>query len=588
MTPLLVYLVKVIICSGILYAYYYAVLRNNRFHRWNRYYLLLCTLLSLIVPLLRIPLPFTHTGPETIYVYTSQVVTLREQVLTPSGRALMTSISWSSWIYGFIFFLLLLRLTVSYLKIISLVRSSRVEFLKPYWLVLSEKIAAPFSFFRYIFWNSRLSAETSEGRQILRHEMVHLQEKHSTDKLFMEVVTAACWVNPFFHLIKRELSMIHEFIADKKAVVNGDVAEYAQSILQMALESKHSFSITNSFSHQPIKRRIFMLTQSRTLRFSYLRRLLILPLAVLIFCSLAFVVNEKQTEKAGPAAAAIVPEKKTAAPRDTTPKPMKSVVVVGYGPQKPPPPPPGKANGFSGKSISRVVVFDAAQDTTVLEEIFTFVEQPPTYPGGEEALARYLNKNIRYPKEASANNIMGTIFVSFVVSEKGAIRNAKTVGAPKGGGLEEEAVRVVNSMPAWKPGKQNNRPVSVQFNLPIRFVLAKDTTPHKVSDKGIYSVADEMPAYTGGEEALTLYLRSNLRYPPAARSGKVQGQVIVSFIVRENGSLDAIRAISQQLGGGLEEEAMRVVKSMPAWKPARDNGKYVPAEVHLPIAFRLE
>lgn len=105
------------------------------------------------------------------------------------------------------------------------------------------------------------------------------------------------------------------------------------------------------------------------------------------------------------------------------------------------------------------------------EEIFTFVEQPPTFPGGDEALAKYLSNNIRYPHLATENGISGTVFVSFVVDSEGQIKDVKTVGASKGGGLEDEAVRVVKKMPKWKPGKQNGRQVSVQFNLPIRFTL---------------------------------------------------------------------------------------------------------------------
>lgn len=614
MTPLLVYLTKVVICSGILYAYYYAMLRNNRFHQWNRYYLLLCTLLSLVVPLLRIPMPFTNTGTETIYVYTSQVVTLREQVLTPSHVSLLAKVSWTTWIYTAVLLVLLLRIAAGYAKIISLIRNSRVEFLKPYWLVLSEKIAAPFSFFRYIFWNSSFSAETTEGRQILRHEMVHLQERHSTDKFFMEMVTACCWINPFFHLIKRELSMIHEFIADKKAVVNGDVAEYAQSILQMALQSKHAFNLTNSFSHQPIKRRILMLTQSRNLRFSYLRRLLILPLAVLIFCSLAFVAREENLgfnndSAEAPAAAEekasladIVGDK--AAPKDikvtkqaaaatsvnkathNTDTTLKPVTVTAYGPKIPPPPPPRPA--VDG---ARPVT---AQDTTDPQnEVFTFVEQPPTFPGGQEALAKYLSKSLVYPPEALSKNISGTVFVTFIVRYDGTIQGAKTVGARKGGGLEEEAVRVVKEMPRWKPGKQNNREVSVQFNLPIRFVAQKPQ-PAKSSDEGpkvgangVYRRADQMPIYPGGEQALARYLSTTIRYPKTAIEGRIQGNVMVSFTVLPNGETGDVNVISRPLGGGLEEEGIRLVKNMPKWKPAMDGGKEVPAEVRLPINFQL-
>jgi TonB family protein len=110
-------------------------------------------------------------------------------------------------------------------------------------------------------------------------------------------------------------------------------------------------------------------------------------------------------------------------------------------------------------------------EQNVKNEVFTFVDNPPVYPGGEQALAAYLGKNIRYPKTAQEKNISGTIFVQFVVQPDGSISDAKIVGAPKGGGLEEESLRVVSSMPKWTPGTQHGQKVAVQFNLPIRYAL---------------------------------------------------------------------------------------------------------------------
>lgn len=105
------------------------------------------------------------------------------------------------------------------------------------------------------------------------------------------------------------------------------------------------------------------------------------------------------------------------------------------------------------------------------EQVFQFVEQMPEFPGGEDKLIAYLAKNIRYPRVAQENGIEGTVFVTFVVDSDGNIKDVKTQGSPKGGGLEEEAIRVVKTMPRWKPGRQNGRAVSVQYNLPVRFKL---------------------------------------------------------------------------------------------------------------------
>ncbi|WP_343747035.1 energy transducer TonB [Chitinophaga sp.] len=105
------------------------------------------------------------------------------------------------------------------------------------------------------------------------------------------------------------------------------------------------------------------------------------------------------------------------------------------------------------------------------EERFIFVEFMPEFPGGEAALMKYLSKNLRYPNMAQENGIQGSIFVQFVVNKDGSISEVKTVGAHKGAGLEEEAVRVVSKMPSWKPGKQNGKAVTVIFNLPVTFRL---------------------------------------------------------------------------------------------------------------------
>lgn len=106
------------------------------------------------------------------------------------------------------------------------------------------------------------------------------------------------------------------------------------------------------------------------------------------------------------------------------------------------------------------------------EKIFTTVELMPSFPGGEAALLRFLHDNVRYPRVAQENEIQGIVFVQFVVDKEGNINDVKTIGATKGGGLEEESIRVVKKMPKWKPGKQNSQPVSVQFNLPVRYTLA--------------------------------------------------------------------------------------------------------------------
>ena len=126
-----------------------------------------------------------------------------------------------------------------------------------------------------------------------------------------------------------------------------------------------------------------------------------------------------------------------------------------------------------GNGDENVVIPDeGAGVVETTEEIFAVVEEMPSFPGGEGELSKFLQKNINYPQMEREEGIAGTVYVTFVVDKEGKINDVKTLKGVKGGpGLEKEALRVINSMPPWKPGKQQGRSVRVQFNLPIRFSL---------------------------------------------------------------------------------------------------------------------
>lgn len=104
-------------------------------------------------------------------------------------------------------------------------------------------------------------------------------------------------------------------------------------------------------------------------------------------------------------------------------------------------------------------------------EIFTVVEDQPTFPGGDEARIRFLTNNIKYPQMARENSIQGTVYVTFVVERDGSVTDVRVLRGI-GGGCDEEAIRVIKAMPKWNPGKQRGKPVRVQFNMPIKFTLA--------------------------------------------------------------------------------------------------------------------
>ena len=151
---------------------------------------------------------------------------------------------------------------------------------------------APFSFFKNLFWKDSILIHSDLGRQILKHEMVHIEQKHSRDKIFTEMVTAVFWWNPVFHLIKKEISLIHEYLADKKAIKNSDTKAFAQMLLASHF-SGTQLPATSPFLNSNLKKRLTMLKKSKT-KYSYARRILALPL--LFALAFIYMINAKNKE----------------------------------------------------------------------------------------------------------------------------------------------------------------------------------------------------------------------------------------------------------------------------------------------------
>jgi len=119
---------------------------------------------------------------------------------------------------------------------------------------------------------------------------------------------------------------------------------------------------------------------------------------------------------------------------------------------------------------TEIEIEEVPEEVAEEPQIFTIVEQMPKFPGGDAELYKFLGKNMKYPPMAKDAGIKGTVYVTFVVTETGAIKDAKVLRGI-GGGCDEEALRVVKSMPNWTAGKQRGKPVRVQYNIPIKFTL---------------------------------------------------------------------------------------------------------------------
>lgn len=287
------YTIKVIICSAVLFGYYWFFLRNKLFHSYNRFYLLATIVLSLTLPLMKFNV-WQETGtPKNTVVKMLQVVNssddYMDEIIIQSHYNHISKEQIAGWIFIGICVVFATLMVKGLAKIYSLKRNNPSQQYEGIALINTNDRKTPFSFFKNIFWNNEIDINSSNGKRILKHEVAHVQEKHSHDKLFVNIILIFFWSNPVFWFIRKELNMIHEFIADKRAVENGDTAAFAAMILQSAYPSQQ-FELTNNFFYSPIKRRLSMLTKNKT-KVSYISRLLVLPLAVVVFA--AFTLKAK-------------------------------------------------------------------------------------------------------------------------------------------------------------------------------------------------------------------------------------------------------------------------------------------------------
>ena len=276
-----------ILVSAVMSAYYLLFLRDKTFHHYNRFYLLGTMVLSLLLPLLKVEYFTIETD--------SRILLLLNQFNQNSAQEVENSFNFwdfGALILGIVSFFLLAKLTLGLVKIHQLKKEFPKESIEGITFYNTNLHDAPFSFFRNLFWKKSILINSDLGKQILKHEMVHIEQKHSFDKLFVQIIQSLFWFNPIFYFIKKEITLIHEYLADKKAVKNADTRAFAQMLLASNF-SGNVLPATSPFLSSNLKKRLKMLTQKNT-KYSYARRILALP--ILFGVSFALLVNAKNIE----------------------------------------------------------------------------------------------------------------------------------------------------------------------------------------------------------------------------------------------------------------------------------------------------
>jgi bla regulator protein blaR1 len=423
MEAFILYQVKMAFCISLFGIVYLLLVRNLTFHHLNRIFLLSAIVLSVLIPVIHTDLlPAKQAGMASIIL---------EPVFV-NGTSFTTqqihAVSWSGLIgYGYfiIAFLFAGFFLYQILGLLTLVRRHGIDRRKKFFLVALPENFPAFSFFNILFISASATADDNEN-PVLQHEMTHARQFHSADILLFELVKIMQWFNPFIYILQRSLKETHEYLADEAVLEqNSDSARYRLLLLSQVFGIQPG--ISNYFNHSLIKKRFAMMSKEKSPLIRQARYLLVLPVAV--FLLLFFSSPEK----------AFAQENKK----------MQEVA--------PPPPPPPPPLGYEVLENGDSVYFD--------------VDEAPLFQGGGiEAVQKYVQEKLTYPKEAKELKIQGKVLVQWIVNEKGEVTHVKIVrGVTKE--LDQEAFDIISSMPNWKPGIKDGKPVKVQFTMPILFVI---------------------------------------------------------------------------------------------------------------------
>lgn len=237
------------------------------------------------------------------------------------------------------------------------------------------------------------------------------------------------------------------------------------------------------------------------------------------------------------------------------------------------------------------------------EQIYDAVGQPAVPVGGVEAYGQYLADNQQYPTAALQRGATGTVEVTFVVEKTGVISNVAT-SKPVDPLLDAEAIRLIKGGPKWTPAQHKGQKVRQRVSIPVSFQVPlgaggaapqtePDATagapskPANVSKSGATIIAPDQPARpVGGTEAFFEWIQKNQQYPTLARQRKIEGRVMVEFIIQKDGSLTDAKVV-KPLGSGLDQEALRLIKMAPKWTPATYQGQALKQKMVLPVLFQL-
>ena len=476
------YLLKLNLALIVLFGFYKLMFSGDTFFALRRATLIGMYLVAMLVPGLNCSYWINKSVGMVSMANEYAAIVLPAVTVTPGGGG---SIGWETTamtIYTMVACLLLLRFFWQLVSIVRLRNKCRTTDINGTKVYLLESDEGPFSFFNWIFINPT-KHNRQETDEIMTHELAHCRQLHSVDILFTELFAIVFWANPFVWLLKREVRLNLEYLADNNVLAGGtDSKKYQYHLLGLAYR-KNVATISNNFNVLPLKKRIKMMNKKRTKRIAKVKYALYIPLAaaLLVVSNIETVARDiANVAKAMPMAKASVKQEKMV---DLSFSNKATVAVESRKNVQSTEAIERKDNKMEVQAANRNSEMSAqkVEETTEVaneesaekgpkkspKKVYDQIENMPTFNGN---LNQWLLQNMKYPVEAMNKKEQGKVIVQFIVSENGEVSEPKIIRSVSPA-LDKEACRIVLAMPKWNPGKLKGKPVAVRYMLPITFRL---------------------------------------------------------------------------------------------------------------------
>ena len=569
----LVYILKASVCLALFYLFYRLLLSKETFHRFNRLALLGLLVLSCAVPFVEVTVQ-EPSGMAQPFLSLEEMMGMME--VEPAGVLDETPMyfPWKElllllYVGGILFFFV--RHLWSLGRMIRLLHTCRKEKMKGgITLYIHKEKVAPFSWMKMIVLSENDLQEN--GKAILTHERAHIHNRHSWDLLLAEVCIFFQWFNPAAWLLKQELQNIHEYEADEWVIENGiDAKTYQLLIIKKAVGAR-LYSIANSFNHSSLKKRITMMIKKKSNPWARMKYLYVLPLAAVAVAAFARPevsnkLDEISSVKVNDLTSIVKAEEVksmeissdekmkvsgTVLAADTKVPVMGASVIIR-----------GTTNGTLTDLDGKFVLTGLKKDD-VIQVSFVGFQTRSVIVKDESPLTIMLDDDVQ--------NLEEMVVVGMDSNEDGTT-TIKAQMKEKSG----EKSYLEGKMTSTKKDGMTVNQVDWQ----------KKTSYDEPQEKVIFQVVEEMPEFPGGIAEAMKFLAKNIKYPVAAQEAKIEGRVIVQFVVGRDGSVSDVK-VMRGVNPELDAEAIRVVSIMPKWNPGKQRGKAVAVKYTMPIMFRLQ